>query len=270
MVYTIFFRLAQLLFLAALITTMAKEVVFLSAQLESALWHLFGLAVCGAVCTSSLSLFKESFRKIQYVRNTPISNIDAVKQGYVKLKGILQPIQQQELLLSSLSHTPCLWFDYLIERYSSTKTSSSTWTTVDSDQSNAAFCLVDDSGQCHINPQDADITAHHNTKIWQGNQPHPQRCDQPSRWQKRVSSSNRYRYTEWFLLPNQTLYTLGYLHNKNGQLILEKPPDGRPFVLSDQEESKVIGSSRFNAIAGAVICFISALIAIVIIWHWLR
>jgi|GEM_PF-1024146 len=280
MIYTIFFRLAQLFFLAAFIASMAAAMGFsVAAQLESALWHILGLAVCGAVCTTSLSLLKENLKKIQYVRDTPTSSIHSAKQAkkaYVELKGRLEAIEQQPLLLSPLSQTPCLWFDYTIERHSTDKNSNShtsgydRWTTIDSAHSNEWFCLVDDSGQCHINPQGADITATHQTKIWHGNQPHPQHTDQHNRLQK-MFSSNKYRYTERFLLPNQNLYALGYLqHKNNGQAILEKPSDGRPFVLSNQEENKIISSSRFNAWAGGVVFFIGMIAANVIAWHWQR
>jgi len=269
MVHRILFRLAQVLLVTVIIVDIAK--IGVAYQLGTALWHMLGLVFCAALGIQCFFSYKESLRKIQYVSDTPTSKIGLAAQGYVELKGRLILPDGKAPLISPLSHTACLWWEYDISEYRKTSKHSSSWITIDSAQSNDAFYIADETGQCRIHPQNATITAHEQ-KTWKGNKPHPQQVqkDKESRWKNLMKSFHHYRYTEHFLLPNQELYALGFFQHKNGQPVLEEPIDGRPFILSNQEENQVIDANRSNARIEFAMIFIATTAAVGIIWHWLR
>jgi len=267
--HRILFHLAQVLLVAAVVVDIAG--VGAAYQLEAALWHMLGLVFCAALGIQCFSSYKKSLKKVQYVIDTPTSKIGSAAQGYVELKGRLIFPAGQTPLISPLSHTACLWWEYDISEYRKTSKHSSSWITIDSAQSNDAFYMADETGQCRIHPQNATITAHEQ-KTWKGNKPHPQQVqkDKESRWKNIMKSFRNYRYTEHFLLPDQELYALGYFQHKNGQPLLEEPKDGRPFILSNQEENQIIHTNRSNARIEFAMIFIASIVAVGIIWHWLR
>lgn len=75
------------------------------------------------------------------------------------------------------------WYRYYVER----KTSDDKWTHEDSGDSNEHFLLVDDTGQCVISPEGAEVLSK----------------------RKQTWEQNNYRYTEWLLLPKGILYAIG-------------------------------------------------------------
>jgi len=273
MVHRILFHLATVLLVTVIIVDITGYITGAGAayQLETALWHMLGLVFFAALGIQSFSLFKASRRKMYYVSDTPTSKIGSAAQGYVELKGKLILPEGQAPLLSPLSHTACLWWEYTISERKQTSQYGRSWVSIDSAQSNDAFYMADETGQCRIYPHNATITAHEE-KTWEGKQRYPQQKQTDKRiwWKKLMGLFQRYRYTEWFLLPNQSFYALGYFHHKDGQAILEKPLDERPFILSTQEESQVIDNSRSDARNELVMIFISAIAAMGILWHWLR
>jgi len=272
MVYTIFFRIAQFFALIASIAAMAREMGYLPvAQLETTLWHMLGLSVCGAIGTQCVFLFRNSLKKLQYIKDIPTSKIGSAKQGYVKLKGTLILPEGHAPLLSALSQTACLWWEYEIYKYRyRKKKGESPWKTIDSDHSNNEFYIADDTGRCKFNPQGATIIAQP-PKIWEGNKAYPQNnIDKETLPERLARLSDPYRYEEHVLLPGQAVYVLGYLSNKNGYSYLEKPPDEQPFILSNLEnaQNQLIRSGRINAGVSAVVFIISVIVAATIAWHW--
>ena len=65
----------------------------------------------------------------RYLLDTPTSKIRSAAQGYVELYGVLQG--REAPVLAPLSNTPCLWWRFKIEEYSSSDKRSS-WRVVES------------------------------------------------------------------------------------------------------------------------------------------
>jgi len=93
-------------------------------------------------------------------------------------------------LLGKLSLLPCLWYRYKIERRDSEKD----WKTEDSGESNDSFMLRDETGECVVDPEHAEITTLHRDQWHQGD----------------------YRYTEWKLLQHDSLYVIGQFRTHGG------------------------------------------------------
>ena len=159
--------------------------VAVGAQLESAL----GWAICaGLIAVISLLAWMSTYRRARAIDDTPTSKIASAAQGYVELLGRGRPLSGPALE-SPLGHQPCLWYRYLMERQSDHK-----WAHVSSSESDASFIIDDGSGECLVDPAGAEIL--------------------PAR--KETWTQGDYRYTEWLLIRDETIYALGQFQTING------------------------------------------------------
>lgn len=139
----------------------------------------FVLALVAAI---SLAAWVGNFRRYRLIGDTPTSRIASAAQGYVELLGNAAQHPGQALF-SRLTGLPCVWFRFSIEKKSGNK-----WQHVESGRSDATFLLRDDSGECTVDPEGAEILTSHK-----------------STW----TEKNRHRYTEWLLLAGDPFYALG-------------------------------------------------------------
>lgn len=154
-------------------------IVAVAIQAESAEVWPYALIAMAVV---SFLAWVANYRRYRLINDLPTSRVASAAQGYVELAGHADMVQG-ELISSQLSATPCCWYSYEIEE----KTSNDKWQTVDSGRSVRHFFLVDDTGQCVISPDGAEVLTHEH-KSWQ--------------------AGDR-RYSEWFLLPKGVLYAIG-------------------------------------------------------------
>jgi hypothetical protein len=92
--------------------------------------------------------------------------------------------------LSPLSHAPCCWYHFVV----SEKNSDDKWQRVDSGTSNEHFFIADDTGECVISPEGAEVLTQDH-KSW---------------------TEDRHRYEEWLLLPSSVLYAIGEFTTVSG------------------------------------------------------
>ncbi|MBI1965249.1 MAG: hypothetical protein HYV99_04075 [Betaproteobacteria bacterium] len=155
-------------------------IIAVAAQAESAEAWSYALAAMSVV---SFFAWIAAYRRYRQIHDLPTSNVASAAQGYVELFGRSEQVAG-EPVTSKLTGLPCCWFRYYIERKSSDDRG---WTHEDSGASNAHFLLVDDSGECVISPEDAEVISARKQTWTQGD----------------------HRYTEWLLLPKGILYALG-------------------------------------------------------------
>ncbi|MBY0575317.1 MAG: E3 ubiquitin ligase family protein [Gallionellaceae bacterium] len=172
---------------ALLVTSGAQLLLlFVALQLES---RNSWLACLAPMALLSLFAWLSALRRLRAVRDTPTSKIASAAQGYVELTGRGQPFGESPLL-GKLSHLPCLWYRYQIERRDSEKE----WQTEDKGESSDSFVLNDGSGECVVDPEQAEIVTSHHDQWQQGD----------------------YRYTEWKLVKGDRIYVIGQFHTKSG------------------------------------------------------
>jgi hypothetical protein len=123
-----------------------------------------------------------TYRRYRQIHDLPTSNVASAAQGYVELFGRAAMLPG-EPLASRLSRSPCCWYSFAVEE----KSSDNKWRTVDSGSSIEHFLLVDDTGQCVISPEGAEVLTN-DRKSWE---------------------EGSYRYSEWLLLPAAPLYAIG-------------------------------------------------------------
>lgn len=148
-----------------------------------------GWLIClSAMAVLSVIAWLSALKRLRAVRDTPTSKVASAAQGYVELVGRGRPYGDTPLI-SKLRVLPCLWYRYKVER----RTSKDKWQTLDSGESPDSFILRDDSGDCVVDPENAEIVTRH--------------CDQ---W-----IDGDYRYTEWKLILPDSIYVLGEFRTRN-------------------------------------------------------
>jgi hypothetical protein len=136
----------------------------------------------------SMLAWLSALNRLRTIRDTPTSKIASAAQGYVELVG--RGHSFGDPLLSKLSALPCLWYRYRIER----RESENKWKTMDSGESDDTFILRDESGECVVDPEQAEILTRHRDQ-----------------WH-----DLDYRYTEWKLIEHDSLYVIGQFRTQGG------------------------------------------------------
>lgn len=152
--------------------------LFIGIKLES---RVGWLGILSAMALISLFAWLSALRRLRMVRDTPTSKVASAAQGYVELTGRGRPYD--EPLISKLRALPCLWYRYKMEQ----RDSKNRWSTLDSGESRDSFLLRDDSGDCVVDPDHAEIITKHRDQWIDGN----------------------YRYTEWKFIHNDSIYVIG-------------------------------------------------------------
>lgn len=127
-------------------------------------------------------------RSLQHARlilDTPTARIASAAQGYAELRGRGQPLQGTPLL-SPLNGLPVLWYRVLTER----RDRDGKWRHDHVHQSDASFLVVDDSGECAVDPDGAEMLVQRRDVVVQGEM----------------------RHTQWSLLRHDPVYVLGEFH----------------------------------------------------------
>ncbi len=172
---------------AQLVTSGAQLLlVFFGLHLGSRTGWLFCFS---AIALVSVFAWLSALSRLRAIRDTPTSKIASAAQGYVELIGRGQPFGESPLL-SKLTLLPCLWYRYKIERRDSEKK----WKTEESGESSDSFILCDGSGECVVDPEQAEISTRHRDQ-----------------WQKGC-----YRYTEWKLIKEDSIYVIGEFRTQSG------------------------------------------------------
>ncbi len=153
-------------------------ILFVGFHLKTALGWKIALALVGL--TSAWAWYA-NLKRYRTVADTPTSRIVSAPQGYVELvgRGAHPP---GERLISPVSHLPCLWYRYRIERET-----RKGWEYVESGVSHETFSIDDGSGEALIDPDRAEIISTH----------------------KDVTVSGDHRTTEWLLIEGDRVYVIG-------------------------------------------------------------
>jgi hypothetical protein len=173
-------------------------------------FYLMTACMVGVVC---FGLFFYYLKRSRLIEDTPTSRIRSAAQGYVELIGAVSVGEAGELT-APLSGTPCVWFDYKVQRYRESGKNGH-WYTIDEGTSNHWFRIDDKTGNCVIDPQGADVITEH-SRTWYGNSQTP---NQEINSNNPILSSlerRRYRYIEKFIYIHDVIYALGHFQSIGG------------------------------------------------------
>ncbi|MCX8049440.1 MAG: E3 ubiquitin ligase family protein [Methylohalobius sp.] len=159
----------------------------------------------GTLVVFTAGLFYFGFKKLYLaclMEDTPTARIRSAPQGYVELEGLA--VALGELLHAPLSGRACVWYQYRIDRRQTGWQGRKHWVSLEGGTSEAIFGLEDDTGQCVVDPEGAEIHATHE-RIWYGHEPYPG-ATPPGH----SDFTGPYRYTERWVEPGDSLYALGW------------------------------------------------------------
>ncbi len=171
---------------AQLVTSGAQLLLlFIGIQLDSDnAW----IGILSAMVIISFLAWLSALYRLRMIRDTPTSKIASAAQGYVELVGRGR-IFGDSPLISKLRVLPCLWYRYKVEK----RTSKDKWQTLESGESDDSFILRDSSGDCLVNPEQAEIITKHKDQWTAGD----------------------YRYTEWKFIQEDSIYVIGEFRTRS-------------------------------------------------------
>jgi len=201
---------------AHLVTSGAQLLLLLiGLKLESRNGWLVCLSIMAAI---SILAWLSALGRMRTIRDTPTSKIASAVQGYVELIGRGHPFGDP--MLSKLSALPCLWYRYRIEK----RESENKWKMVDSGESDDSFMLRDDSGECVVDPEQAEILTRHRDQWHDGD----------------------YRYTEWKLIQNDSLYVIGQFRTQGGSSVVFNSREELNALLAEWKKDMPALLKRFD------------------------
>ena len=155
------------------------------------------------------------FHRGRIIENTATAKIRSAQQGYVELKGEARPVDETPLA-APLTGRPCCWYRCQID-----KRANKGWRRVEVRVSDDPFLLRDETGECLIYPEGAEVHAV-DQRVWYGDTRAPSPMHGPrdagregfaataARWlTKEMGSGRRYRYSETCIGVGDRLYAAG-------------------------------------------------------------
>ena len=166
-----------------------------------------------------------AFRCYRFVDGTATSKIRSAAQGHVELKG-LGEWMPNDSIRSPFSNRACVRFHCTLDKKSRSGKRSS-WTNNTDERSGSLFHLVDETGVCIINPDDAHVVPG-SEKTWYGDS-----ADARSQAPKKTSwlriGFGNYRFREQLLLTASPLYALAWFstarHDPSDEFISKRVKD---------------------------------------------
>ncbi len=202
----------------------------------------------GFLLLLSAAAFYFIFRSLQrarFIEDTPTSRVRSAAQGYVELDGIgyLMPGPP---IVAPLTGISCTWYSITIEERVESSDGrggrTSSWRTRRREVSDSLFLLRDETGDCIIDPDGAEVTPAI-TEVWYGDDLEWSiRTLRPSG----LLAGGRYRYTEKRMHPGDALYAIGQFRTVGGS---QELPDTHAEVrelLAEWKRDQVRLHERFD------------------------
>lgn len=176
----------------------------ISAEAQ-AFWGLTAIIVIAGL--AALYSFANYLKQVRLIEDTPTSKIRSAAQGFVELEGITKHMSSTKPMLSPLSQTPCVWYQFTIQKKVQTGKNNTSWRTIQSGSSSQPITLDDSTGLCLLKPSKAKIHSHLDN-TWYGMSRHPS----PLSVERKESliQFGSYRYNEDYISAESPIYALGH------------------------------------------------------------
>jgi hypothetical protein len=133
-------------------------------------WMVAGIAIVLTIAGFAGAFY--FFMRKRIMEDTPTSKIRSAAQGYVEIDGTGDLLEGPPII-GPLTGKTCTWYSYKIEeRRRSGKNSN--WHTLEKAISDELFLIIDDTGQCIIDPEGASVTPAEKD-VWYGASSRPRR-----------------------------------------------------------------------------------------------
>ena len=149
----------------------------------------------------------KTFRRFRYMDGTATSRIRSAAQGLVELKGLAEWLPDDSFV-SPFSGNRCVWYHCTIDEKQQGGRRT-TWTNISDERSSQLFRLVDETGDCAIDPDDAHVIPE-SDRTWYGSSTES-KLNPPAgnAWVAKIGFG-KYRFRERLIRPATGLYALGW------------------------------------------------------------
>jgi hypothetical protein len=198
--------------------TPAPQIVLIVLALGADMaWRgwLWVLPIIALVCFAAWLIARQRARTLADI---PTSRIGSAAQGYVELSGEAKG-HPGAPLLTPFRHLPCVWYECTAQEKRHDK-----WHTVEHARSDQTFLLHDDSGECVVDPEQAEVRTSHR-ETW---------------------TDDDRRYTEYLLLPRDRLYAIGAFATRNPIETVLNTKEDLGEVLAEWKQDKATLHARFD------------------------
>ncbi len=176
--------------------------------------HWFAVALLAVAGAAGFFRGFRWWRWARLIEDTPTSRVRSAAQGYVELVGTGRRMPGAPVI-APLSRQPCTWWRYTVERRSRDSKSRTRWSVVSRGASDALFLLEDETGQCIVDPDGAEVLPQ-TTDTWYGSTPLPEAGPPIHRGFRGLGSD--YRYRESRMHDGDPLYAIGWFRTERGVL----------------------------------------------------
>ncbi len=154
-----------------------------------------------------------AFKRLRFMQGTATSRIRSAAQGHVELKGLAEWLPEDSFT-SPFSGSRCIWYHCTVDKKSRTGKRIS-WTNISDECSEQLFRLVDETGDCAVDPDDAHVIPETDVTWYGGSTEARTRPSGSNRWLS-VISFGGYRFRERLIRPATPLYALGWFRTLHG------------------------------------------------------
>ncbi len=189
------------------------------------------------------------FRKIRFKRfieSIPTSKISGVVYGLTEIKGRIECLTETLFLTTPITGKKAVWYYYKKEEKRKSGKNDK-WVTLEEEHKTVPFKASDYTGTITIIADKADVISDN----------------------KRVTREGRYRYTEQYLKPNETLYVIGSAKiapEDSNHLIIGNGDKSEPFILSNQSEQHVMLRKARNGMILLNMAFSALLLGVLLMF----
>ncbi|MES0872821.1 GIDE domain-containing protein [Sinimarinibacterium thermocellulolyticum] len=166
------------------------------------------LLALGAALASFVLAFV-SLKHARLIEDTPTSRIRSAAQGYVEIQGRARLMPGPDIV-SPLTGTRCCWWQYRVQRIEGSGRNRR-WRTIESATSDELFLLVDETGDCVVDPTGAKVHPSLRRR-WRGHGRRPSQVPEKTPWLQ----FGDYRYDEALIAEGDALYALGWFRTQSG------------------------------------------------------
>lgn len=168
--------------------------------------YLILYAVFAAALVFLLFYAYGAFKRYRFMDATATSRIRSAAQGHVELKG-LGEFLPEDTIISPFSGKRCIWYHCTIDK-KQRRGKRTTWTNISDECSSHLFRLVDETGDCVIDPDDAYVVPEIDL-TWYGNSTDRRSHPPETRGLTSLGLGN-YRFRERLIRPATEIYALGW------------------------------------------------------------
>lgn len=189
------------------------------------------------------------FRKIRFKRfieSIPTSKVSGVVYGLAEIKAQIKCVNEDSYLTTPITGKKSVWYYYKKEEKRKSGKNEK-WVTLTEERKSVPFIASDYTGEMKIIADNAEVITKH----------------------KKVTREGRYRYTEQYLKPNETLYVIGSAKidpEEHNQLLIGYGDKSEPFILSNLSERQVMLKKARNGMIFLNMAFSALLLGVLLMF----